>query len=185
MAYKETDGKTTFSWYTEELFDKANIESLYNHRNTLDKEGVSQVDKLALSRDEYDFFLMHLKGCLVNLFDDFVKMTKTVTDSLYVDADKPDLADTTKHGNQCGFSIVRYTDTSGKSVYNANRLPIIESLAEKSILNYILLEWAKTNKLADEITVRTENVKDARRELVKNLFELKKPLYGKSYAAGA
>ena len=182
MAYKESDGKTTFSWYTEEMFDKISIESMYNHRNTLDKEGVPQVDQLAISRDEYDFFLMHLKGCLINLFEDFAKMTRTIADSLYVDIDKTDLADDTKHGNQCGFSIVRYTDASGKSAYNTNRLPIVESMAEKIIFNYILLEWAKTNKLADEVTVRTANLKDARRELVYSLFELKKPLFGKSYA---
>ena len=181
--YKEQDGKITISWYTEELFDKANIESLYNHRNTLDKEGVSQVDRLALSRDEYDFFVMHLKDCMTTLFEDFAKMTKTIADSLYIDVDKLDLADSQKHGKQCGFSIVRYTDGTGKSVYNTNRLPIIESLAEKIIFNYTLLEWAKTNKQADEITVRTENLKNARRQLVESLFEIKKPLVGKSYAA--
>ena len=185
MAYKEMDGKTTFSWYTDELFDKVNIESLYNHRNTTDKEGVPQVDKLALSRDEYDYFLLHLKNVMVSLFEDFSKMTKTIDSSLYIDTDKPDLADGTKHGNQCGFSIVRHVDASNNSVYNTNRLPMVEQFAESIIFNHILLEWAKTNKLADEITIRNTNLTEARRQLVSNLFELKKPLYGKSYAKTA
>ena len=168
------DGKTTFSWYTEELFDKVNIESLYNHRNTTDKDGVQQVDKFALSRDEYDYFLLHLKNVMVSLFEDFSKMTKPI--------DKPDIEDNAKHGNQCGFSIVRHVDANNNSVYNTNRLPMVEQFAESIIFNHILLEWAKTNKLADEITIRNANLTEARRQLVNNLFELKKPLYGKSYA---
>lgn len=183
MAYKEDTGKTTFSWYTEELFDRINIESLYNSRNMYNKDGVSEVDRFALTRDEYDFFKMHVKNIMVALFEDFSKMTKSVDSSLYMDVDKPDLADATKHGMQCGFSIVRYVDSNNKSVYNTNRLPMVEQLANTIIVNYVLLEWAKTNKLADEVTVRTSNITEARRSLVNNLFELKKPLYGKSYAS--
>lgn len=183
MAYKDKDDRITFSWYTEELFDSISIESLYNHRNTVDKDNVSQVDRLAITRDEYDFFLLHLNDCMVSLFEDFAKMTRVVDRSLYVNATKSDLADPSKQGLQCGFSVVRYAGADSKSVYNANRLPIVEATARRIIFNYVLLEWAKTNKHSDEIAVRTENLKAARRALVDNLFELKKPLFGKSYAA--
>lgn len=184
--FKE-DASTTpqtilFTFHMSELFDRISANSIYSSKNIRAQDGKSLIDNYAITQDEEDFVKIHLYDAANTLFGLFVKMTRAVTDSFFFDVSKKDPANEAKSSNQVGWKVKREMKGTSEPAYNPNRLPLISANCQEYLVNYVLAKWAEANKQGDDLAIREKAKADAERQLIDNLFEIRKPAYGKSYS---
>lgn len=171
----ETTDKIEFAFPLDSIFENVSLQSIYSAKNMQPTaSGEDATDAYGLMTDERDFVNSHIAKAITDLFALFVKQTKTISNSLFVKK-------TMNNIECCGFSLVRETE-DGKSLYNPNRLSVIDYNCESFIHNYILLEWAKANRLESNIGVYTAGMNQNIRNIRNNNFELKKSQYNKTYS---
>lgn len=170
----ETENRIEFAFPLEALFQKISLQSLYSAKNMgVTANGQDAADAYGVMTDEQDFVNAHVPKAIADLFALFIKQTNTVLDSLFSNK-KLNSVDC------CGFSLVREIQ-NGVPLYNPNRLVLIDYNCEAFLKNYILLEWAKANKLGDNITIHQNDMNENIRHIRNNNFELKKGQYAKTY----
>lgn len=172
--YQETTTSIDFAYPIEAVFAEVSLQSIYTAKNmSVTAKGEDAVDAYGITSDEKDFFRAQLDKAITSLFSYYVKQTDSVEDSMFP-------SKTMNEIECCGFSIKRETQ-AGKSLYNPNRLKVLDICNSDFLKNYILLEWAKTNMLADGVAIHKSSLDHNIAEIRKNNFEFKKRLYGKTY----
>lgn len=172
--YNETATTIEFVYPVESIFDELSVLSTYAAKNMpITSKVEDAVDAYGISSDEKDFFKIQLSKALTSLFSYYVNQSSTIPDSMFVSKEFNSI-------ECCGFSIKREV-CNGQSLYNPNRLSILDDSNKNYLQNYILFEWAKTNSLADSVTIYKMAIEQNIAEIRKNNFELKKRLLGKSY----
>lgn len=170
----ETIDRIEFAFPLDGLFANVSLQSIYSAKNmSVTPSGVDATDAYGIMSDERDFVNANTPKAIADLFALFVKQTHTIEDSLFLKKDLNSI-------ECCGFSIVREVQ-DGKSLYNPNRLIVLDYNCTDYLKNYILLEWAKTNKLTDNIPIYVNALAENERHIRNNNFEIKKGLYGKTY----
>lgn len=176
--FNETPTAIEFAYPLDALFSQVSLQSIYSAKNMAATPlGLDATDAYGIMTDERDFVNAHIPRAISDLFALFVKQTNTIIDSLFV---KKPLGTSPNTVDCCGFSIVREMD-GHRPLYNPNRLSVIDYNCSDYLKNYILLEWAKTNKIIDNITIYSNALKENETHIRNNNFELKKGQYAKTY----
>lgn len=169
----ETIDKIELAFPLNELFDSVNLLSTYSAKN-MTASGEDPVDAFVITKDEQPFVDACISKAISDLFAIFIKQTNTIPDSMFKER-------AINGVNCCGFSISLNTRFDGELLVNRNRFTLINNSCMDYLKNYILLEWAKVNKLGDDITIYANSLNENIRQIQLNNFELKKARYGKTY----
>jgi hypothetical protein len=140
----------------------------YRAKTIKDQQGKSQTDDYAMSEAERDAFLVFLDYAVRNVFSELVKLTKGVTNSVFVNVDiaGPPAVPAS------GFSII------DNGNFNENVLGLVDIHARESIILYILKDWYKIIGHSEEYSRLTVEYMGAIVKLSNILFELRKKLIG-------
>lgn len=179
MFTKTTDSGNKviiFHYATEDLFDAAQILSMYRAKNIIDtKKEESQIDEVGISEDERDLFKVFAKVAIFDAFAQVVKMTKGVPSSPWVDQ-VVYIGDSSTSGyvtdeKSYGFMIF------DREAYNVNVVQLVDHGILQFMRNEILFNWWSTSGIQTEADKAEKTWRESRQTLVnKYLFQLRKPL---------
>lgn len=177
--YHGTDPVIVFWYLREDLFNDVNLLSLYRAKMVIQQGGAetgkSMVDEFAMSEDERDAFYLFAKTAIYDAFSQVVKMTKALTDTVFVN-------DGIYTGEASTSGIVTDDPSYGfiiydNEAYNANVLQLVDNEILKFMRFEILYNWYDLNGMDAESQKYKTKWDDSRRDLVNRfLFQLRKPL---------
>lgn len=179
--YQLKERTIDFAFYTDQVFDLVSRQTMYYARNKKSQNGEDMTEYIGISEDEKDFVLTELQPVIDSLFTEFVKLTNSVKNSLYVNKEVPDPVEPTKKAMLSGFAINKNINQNGQILFNENRLTSIDNKCLDYISCSIILRWSKLNGMADEVVSRQNELTKIIKDLNSNLFYLKVPIYGKVY----
>lgn len=126
-----------FTYSISDLFEEVHKRSSYFGRNLVNKEGVSSIDAVAVTLDEYDIFLRLCKEGAAHLY-------------LLVEGESVDLENAFLFNSGNDDKIV-FLFAKKKDSFNFNLFSSIEVMIETAIVYYVLWQWYLTIGLESEV----------------------------------
>lgn len=181
--YQEVTKEINFMWPVGQIFDEINLTSMYAARNKapIDPKnlGADGTDDYAISEEEKEFVMSNLSDAIHELFGVFIRQSRSIQDSVFCDKE---IIFATKTYIGCGFSITRHVDSAGNSIYNPNRLVLLDIDCLQYLSCYLLRNWWETVKCGDDLAIYQNKLDESQKRIKKHLFELSKPFYKKDYS---
>ncbi len=157
----------SFYYKVSDMFDMAQMWTMYKAINKIDQEGKDLLDSLAITDDEEDFFNSLLNDGASEVFEHFLKYMKTITNAIGL------FVSYTPSGGVAADSI--YVKIIDHEAYNPNNINAVDRSLEKCIRFYVLKEWFSHKDLDNDAAKAAAKYNQNIRELFKKSFELKKP----------
>ena len=167
-------------WYLREaLFNDVMTHTLYRAKNIIqtagNETGKSMVDDFAMTEDERDAFYIFARTAIYDAFAQVVKMTKGLTDTVFIN-DGVYIGASSTSGvveEDASYGFIIYDHEA----YNANVLQLVDNEILKFMRYEILFNWFQLSGVESEAEKYKIKWDESRRDLVnKYLFQLRKPL---------
>jgi hypothetical protein len=170
MSYENVSASTgngtiRFYYGTTSLFNEVKQRTAYAAKGMTSQDGKAQFDDFSFTDNEEDLFDTFLSYAVPEVFAELVRISKGVTDSVFIDTDQGD-----EEGEVSGFSLVDY------EAYNDNILILVDKRTREAIVHYLIKEWWKLKGLNDLYKLALETYELAIRAMKDKAFELIKPL---------
>lgn len=182
MSYTRTntdsgDPCIVFHYLSEDLFNEVNLLSLYRAQSIIqqagDKAGETMIDEYALTEDERDAFNIFVKTALYDAFAQVVKMTKSISDTVFLNTAAFDDELSISITGDASYGFIIYDNDA----YNDNVLQLVDNEILKFMRFEILYNWYELKGVDNEAAKYMAKWQASRRDLVNRyLFQLRKPL---------
>lgn len=173
--YKENDTTIEFAFPIGAIEQSVYLQSTYGAKNMqATTPGVDIVDAFGLSADEKEFTETQLADALNSLFLLFVGQSEGIENAVTQSKEF--------EGKECCGFVIKREMNGTEPTYNTNRLKIIDATVADYLKNSILLQWAKTNKIADDVTIYQNAINDNVRIIARQNAEIKKGRYSTTYS---
>lgn len=144
----------TLYYSLSDLFNKVSILSLYK----LQAMG-QDMDKLALTENERDFFNLEIKRATRDVFTNFSVMSKNITNALQFQYD--DLSSTSDIDESSSVVYIIETPT----YWDNNVTQVLDQKVEEAIISYILRTWYELKNLGDIYAIEKLKYEDLTTEI--------------------
>ena len=125
----------SFYYTVDSLFNDASMRSMYQARNMKDNSGATMVDDYAITEDERNIHLSLLEDAVFDVFLNFLKYTKAISDAIKHNVDYTPV---TQGAVAAKTSYVKIVDNVN---YNDNYLNVIDKNLLKAVRFYTLRDW--------------------------------------------
>lgn len=181
--FGKTQGKITFYYDSNNLFNDVSLLSAYMTKNLATESG-SAMDEFAITDDEQEIFKLCVKQTLPNIYESMLKITngtqRSFSDEHNVSGEVID--DEPKEGT-LGRVDGKYAEITiqDNNAYNINVLTLVDSTIEECIKYGVLAEFYSINANATLQSIAQSKFANCLLLLNQRLFQLKKkavtPIY--------
>jgi len=159
MSVATLGGVITFTYASSSLFTSVKMESAYRSKTIRAEKGEPLVDDFAMTDDELDLFNGFLTDNVSKVLKPFLNLTYGITDAITT--------------NVSGNVVLKIND---KANYNTNLLNYTDKTIKDLLVYKLLSEWYRSNGLEAEYKRIDFDYETTRKELIRKIFELRKPL---------
>lgn len=156
----------SFYYTMDELFNINSLWTMYKAVHKIDGTGENQVDSLAITEDERDIFNSILSDAVFDVFNRFLKYTKSITNAILFNEDY-----TPSGGDPAKSVVVKIVDNDA---YNDNYLKPIGKVLEKALRFYVLKEWFSMKDMDNDAAKAELSYRRNINELLRHSMQLKK-----------
>lgn len=172
MFGKKPEGKITFYYDSDNLFNDVSLMSAYMTKN-LKSEAGSLMDEFSISEDEKDLYGVCVRQTLPNIYEAMMKITKDEEKAFDDDVNGSDLTDLGLDDINTDSTYIKFSIEDNNS-YNENVLNLVDATILNCLKYGVLAEFYSICVNGDLYRLSQDKFTTSLFQLKQRLFQLKK-----------